>query len=109
MVSTETSLRRPPLRNRSASPAPARADSGQAQANAPARQAQSGRSDSQVETLRKRLMELCAKQGFDEEQIQAAVQRETGKDIDDLTADELGSLIEAAANKLNQMRQAQAA
>ncbi len=82
-------------------PAQAKAGSGQAQAN--------GRGDSRLETLRKRLMELCAKQGFDEEQIQAAIQRETGKSIDDLTADELGSLIEAAANKLNQMRQAQAA
>ena len=67
------------------------------------------RNDSQVETLRKRLMELCAKQGFDEAQVQAAVQRQTGKSTDDLTTDELGSLIEAAANKLNQMRQAQAA
>ena len=85
-----------------------------AQANGPVRQAQSqpqprGRNDSQVETLRKRLMELCVKQGFDEAQVRAAIQRETGKAIDDLTADELGSLIEAAANKLNQMRQQQAA
>ena len=80
-----------------------------AQANPSDRQAQSARNASQVETLRKRLMELCAKQGFDEAQIQAAVQRETGKGIDDLTVDEIGSLIEAAANKLNQMRQAQAA
>ena len=63
----------------------------------------------QAETLRKRLMELCGKQGFDEEQVQTAVQRQTGKGIDDLTPDELGALIEAAANKLNQMRQAQAA
>ena len=78
--------------------APARANSGQAKSN--------GRGDSRVGTLRKRLMELCAKQGFDEDQIQAAVQRQTGKSTDDLTADELGSLIEAAANKLNQMRQA---
>ena len=46
-------------------------------------------------------------QGFDEAQVQAAVQRQTGKSIDDLTADELGSLIEAAANKFNQMREAQ--
>ncbi len=88
-----------------------------AQANRPVRQAQSqpstgpqgGRNDSQVETLRKRLIELCSKQGFDEAQVQAAVQRETGKSIDDLTADELGLLIGAAANKLNQMRQAQTA
>ena len=75
----------------------------------PAQSQARGRNDSQVETLRKRLMELCVKQGFDEAQVQAAIQRQTGKGIDDLTADELGSLIEAAANKLNQMRQAQAA
>ena len=88
-----------------------------AQADRSVRQAQSqsstgsrdGRNDAQAETLRKRLMELCVKQGFDEAQVQAAVQRQTGKGIDDLTADELRSLIEAAANKLNQMRQAQAA
>ena len=88
-----------------------------AQGNGPVRQAQSqpstgsrgGRNGSQMETLRKRLMELCVKQGFDEAQVQAAVQRETGKSIDDLTANELGSLIEAAAGKLNQMQQAQAA
>ena len=75
----------------------------------PAHAQAQGRSEAQLETLSKRLMELCSKQGFDEEQIQAAVQRETGKSIDDLTADEFGSLIEAAANKLNQMQQAQAA
>ena len=65
------------------------------------------RNESQEETLRERLMELCVKQGFDEAQVQAAVQKQTGKSIDDLTADELGSLISAAANKLNQMQQAQ--
>ena len=90
-------------------PAPANGTGKPAQANPPVRQAQSGRNESQVETLRKRLMELCAKQGFDDAQVQAAVQRQTGKSIDDLTAAELESLIEAAANKLNQMRQAQAA
>ncbi len=78
---------------------------GQAQ---PQGQAKS-REDAQADKLRKRLMELCARQGFDEEQIQAAVQRQTGKSTDDLTVEELGSLIEAAANKLNQMRQEQAA
>ena len=81
----------------------------QAQPNRPVRQAQDGRNDSQVDTLRKRLMELCVKQGFDAEQVQVAIRRQTGKGIDDLTVDELGSLIEAAANKLNQMQQAQAA
>jgi len=98
-------------------PAQANGRSGQNQPSRPARQAQSlpstgsrdGRNDSQLETLRDRLMGLCVKQGFDEAQAEAAVQRQMGKGIDDLTADELGSLIEAAANKLNQMRQAQTA
>ena len=89
---------------------PVQARSNSTQANGKPGQAQTkSRNDSQVETLRKKLMELCVKQGFDEAQVQAAAQRQTGKDIDDLTADELGSLIEGAANKLNQMRQAQAA
>jgi len=90
-------------------PGQANGRSGQNQPNRPARQAQNGSNDSQLDTLRKRLVELCVKQGFDESQAQAAVQRQMGKGIDDLTANELGSLIEAAANKLNQMRQAQAA
>ena len=69
----------------------------------------SRRDDSRVQTMRKRLVELAAAQGFDEDQLGAAVVNQTGKSIEDLTADELGSLVEAAANKLNQMRQAQAA
>ena len=67
-----------------------------------------GRNDSQTQTLCKRLMELAGEQGFDEAQVRAAVQRQTGKDLDDLTADELGPLVEAAANKLRE-KQAQAA
>ncbi len=67
------------------------------------------RNGSQVQTLRKRLMELAAEQGFDEAKVRAAVQRQTGKDLDDLTADEIGTLVEAAANKLREMKQAQAA
>ena len=77
------------------------------QANGKPTEAQpKGRNDAQVENLRKRLMELCVKQGFDEQQVQVAIRRQAGKDIDDLTVDEIGALIEAAANKLNQMRQA---
>ena len=41
--------------------------------------------------------------------MRAAVQRQMDKELDDLTADELGKLVESAADKLNQMRQAQAA
>ena len=89
---------------------PANGRSGQSSSNGTSGQSQTrGRNDSQMETLRKRLVELCVKQGFDEGQVKAAVQRETGKGIDDLTANELGSLIKAAADKLNQMQQAQAA
>ena len=85
-------------------------NSGRNQANGRPGQSQTkSRNDSQVETLRKRLMELCVKQGFDEAQVQAAIQRETGKSIDDLSAAELGPLVKAAANKLREMRQAQAA
>ena len=88
---------------------PARPERVPAQASCPVRQAQSARNGSQVQTLRNRLMELAGEQGFDEAQVRAAVQRQTGKGIDDLTANELGSLIEAAANKVREMRQAQAA
>ncbi len=69
---------------------------------------QAGRNDSQVKTLRKQLMELAGKQGFDEAQVRAAVQRQMGKDLDDLTADEIRRLVEAAADKLRE-RQSQAA
>ena len=89
--------------------------SGQAQANRPARQAQSlpstgsrdKRSDSQAEKLRKRVFQIAAEQGFDEDGVRTAVMERTGKSIDDLTAAEFGPLVEAAANKLNEMREAQ--
>ena len=91
--------------------------SGQSQANRPIRQAQSlpstgsrgGRNDSQAEMLRRRLIEIAAEQGLDEDQVRTAVVDRTGKSIDDLTAAELGPLVEAAANKLREMQQAQAA
>ena len=75
--------------------------SGQNQAN--------GRAASQATTLRKRLIEIAAGQGLDEDQVRTAVVDRTGKGIDDLTAAELGPLVEAAANKLREMQQAQAA
>ena len=90
-------------------PAQANGRSGQAQASRPIRQAQSGRNDSQVGTLRKRLIEIAGEQGLDEDRVRSAVVDRLGKSLDDLTAAELGPLVEAAANKLNQMRQAQVA
>ena len=80
----------------------------QTRANSPVRQAEDGRNESKVQTLRNRLVELAGEQGFDETQVRAAVQKQTGKDLDGLTADEIGPLVEAAANKLRE-RQAQAA
>ena len=67
------------------------------------------RSESQIEKLRKRLFEIAAEQGLDEDQVRSAVVDRTGKSIDDLDGTELGPLVEAAANKLRQMQQAQAA
>ena len=90
-------------------PAQTNGNSGQAQASRPTRQAQGGRSESQIEKLRKRLIEIAAEQGLDEDQVRAAVTDRTGKSLDDLDGTELGPLVEAAANKLRQMQQAQAA
>ena len=57
--------------------------------------------------LRRRIFEIAAEQGFDDDGVRTAVVNQTGKSIDDLTAAELGPLVEAAANKLRQMQQAQ--
>ena len=88
-------------------PAPANGNSGQTQASRPTRQAQGGRNESQIEKLRKRLIEIAAEQGLDEDQVRTAVTDRTGKSLDDLDGTELGPLVEAAANKLRQMQQAQ--
>ena len=90
-----------PKRERTPVPAPVNDRSAKAQPR--------GRADSQAETLRKRLMELAGEQGFDESQVRAAVQRQTGKELDDLTADEVGMLVDAAAAKLRERQQPQAA
>ena len=84
-------------------PAPSKGNSGRSQANG------KGRNESQIEKLRKRLIEIAAEQGLDEDQVRTAVVDRTGKSLDDLDGTELGPLVEAAANKLRQMQQAQAA
>ena len=92
-------------------PAPAKGNSGQAPSNgmSPVRQAQDRRNESQEEMLRRRIFEIAAEQGFDDDGVRTAVVNQKGKSIDDLTAAELGPLVEAASNKLRQMKQAQAA
>ncbi len=99
--------------NGSAQPqrAPSRANgnSGRSQANRSTRQAQSnGRSNSQVEKLRKQLFEIASEQGIGDDKVREAVKERTGKSIDDLTAAELKPLVEAASNRLQQMKEAQA-
>ena len=74
--------------------------------NRPVRRAQGGRGESGMQRLRRRLFEIAAEQGLDEEQVRTAVVDRTGRSVDDLTAEELGPLVEAAANKLRQMQQA---
>ena len=64
--------------------------------------------ESQVQMLRERLMELGTAQGFDEKQVQEAVEARTGRNLDQLTAAELAPLVKAAANKLNKIRQSRA-
>ncbi len=111
----------PAVNNQASAPKPERApaqakDNGktgqsQAKANDKPAQAQTeakGRTDAQAEKLRKRLFEIAAEQGLNEDQVRSAVVDRAGKSIDDLTAAELGPLVEAAANKLRQMKQEQA-
>ena len=75
----------------------------------PGRNQANDRAKAQAEKLRTRLFEIASEQGLDEDQVRTAVADRTGKSIDDLYAAELGPLVEAAANKLRQMQQAQAA
>ena len=91
-------------------PAQANGNSGQTQSNGnPGRNQANDRAEAQAEKLRRRLFEIASEQGLDEDQVRSAVVDRTGKGIDDLDGTELGPLVEAAANKLRQMQQAQAA
>ena len=78
-----------------------------AQTNGTSGQSHTGRQESQADKLRKRLFEIAVEQGFDDDGVRTAVVDRTGKSVDDLTVAELGPLVEAAANKLRQIQQAQ--
>ena len=66
-----------------------------------------GRRDgSYLQTLRGRLIALGAEQGFDEERVREAVRKQTGKDLDDLPAKDLKPLVENAARKVNEAKEA---
>ncbi len=64
--------------------------------------ARSGSADSLAPALRSTLVRLGVMQGFDEEQVRAAVRAKTGRDLDEVTVAELTPLVEGAAEKLGQ-------
>ena len=67
-----------------------------------------GRRDgSYLQQLRGRLIDLGAKQGFDEDRVREAVKKQTGKDLDDLPAKDLKPLVENAARKVNEANAAE--
>ena len=61
--------------------------------------------DGEMQKLRTRLLELGGKQGFDAEQVEAAVKARTGRTVDQLNNDELSELVAAAARKVNESMQ----
>ncbi len=69
-------------------------------ANNQPRQAATEPDDGYLQQLRSKLIELGAAQGFDEGQVRAAVRKQTGKDLDDLTGAALKPLVDAAARKV---------
>ncbi len=50
--------------------------------------------------LRRTIVELGRKQGFDESKVRDAVRQRTGEELDDLPVSGLTTLVEAMANKL---------
>ena len=64
---------------------------------------------SQLEALRTSLINLGAEQGFGEDQVREATRSRTGKELEELTVDELEPLVKSAARKLKERQQEQAA
>ncbi len=90
-------------------PAPERKSQARAQRRVvqPASQPESN-DDRDAVNLRAQLIELSVQQGFTEAQVRTAVRNKTGRELDDLGADELNPLIASAADKLAQAQQAAA-
>ena len=61
----------------------------------------------ELDGLRKRVFELGRDQGFEEEQVAAAVRARMGKGIDELNAGELKALAASAEKKLRETREAE--
>ena len=60
---------------------------------------------SHLASLRVGLINLGAEQGFDVERVKAAVRTKTGKELDELTIEELDPLVESARKRIQQMEQ----
>ena len=73
------------------------------------RHANTDRDGSYLQQLRDRLIALGAEQGFGEDQVREAVCKQTGKDLDELPAKDLKPLVEGAARKVNEAKDAGAA
>ncbi len=66
-----------------------------------------GRRDgSYLQQLRGRLIAQGAEQGFGEDQVREAVKKQTGRDLDELPARDLKPLVEGAARKVNEAKEA---
>ena len=88
----------------SGSPRPRRAPAQAAGKSGPA--PDNRRDETHARKLRKQLVELGAGQGFDEKQVRAAVKKQTNRDLDELPASELATLVERASRKAQQAQAA---
>ena len=96
----------PTANNRARTPAPTNAN-GNANGNSGQGSNGNGRRDgSYLQQLRGRLIALGAEQGYEETQVREAVKKQTGKELDDLPARDLKPLVEGAARKVNEAKEA---
>ena len=68
-----------------------------------------GEAEALAPSLRRTLVDLGVAQGYDQAQMRAAVRSKTGKDLDSLPVAELTRLVEGAARKVQQAKEAQPA
>ena len=96
----------PPANGRAAAPASNARGNGNGN-NGQANNGNGRRDGSYLQQLRGRLIDLGAKQGYDEGRLRELVKKQTGKDLDDLPAKDLKQLVENAARKVNEAKAAE--
>ena len=72
----------------------------------PANNSNGRRDGSYLQQMRGRLIALGAEQGFDEGRVRELVKKQTSRDLDDLPAKDLKLLVENAARKVNDAKEA---